>query len=194
MDLSRNYLRPIVAAAILFLISLALPVLFAQTAGARLEGIVKDSTLAVIPGVTVSATNEGTSISYTSVTNEAGLYVFVNLPPGTYSLSSEVQGFKRYVNKGISLKVADSATINITLETGDISNEVLVNAAAPLIDVSSGTIGPVVQERQVLDLPLNGRNPMMLYYLQAGTNPRDAIASSQQAVGSVDGLRTNANN
>lgn len=166
---------------------------FAQTAGARLEGIVRDTTGAVIPGVTVTATNEGTNISYSTVTNESGLYIFVNLVPGAYTITSELQGFKRYVNKGLVLKVADTLAINIPLEVGDVSTEVVVSAAAPLIDTTSGKIGSVVQERQILDLPLNGRNPMMLYYLQAGTNPRDTLGG-QQAVGSVDGLRTNANN
>lgn len=180
------------------LTALSLHPAFAQTAGARLEGILRDASQAVIPGVTVTATNEGTNISHTSLSNDAGLYVFVNLPPGTYTLTSELQGFKRYVNKGIVVRVGDTLTINIALETGDIATEVVVSAAAPLIDVTSGKIGSVVQEKQVLDLPLNGRNPMMLFYLQAGTNPRDSLSDSgpfmQQAIGSVDGLRTNASN
>ncbi len=169
------------------------PISSAQMAGARVEGIVRDVSRAVIPGVLVTATNEGTNISYTNLTNETGLYVFVNLSPGTYTLSCELQGFKRYISKGIGLKVGDAVSINITMEMGDVLNEIEVIAAAPLIDVTSGRIGSVVQERQVTDLPLNGRNPMMLYYLQGGTNPRDA-QSGQQASGSVDGLRTNASN
>ena len=166
---------------------------FGQTAGARLEGIIKDPTGAIIPGVALTATNEKTNVSYASVSNESGFYVFVNLPPGSYRLSAELQGFKRHVSKGIELKVADTAALNIALEIGDVSTEVEVSAAAPLIDTTSSKIGSVVQERQILDLPLNGRNAMMLYYLQAGTNPRDSLGG-QQAVGSVDGLRTNASN
>jgi hypothetical protein len=178
--------------AVSFIAALLIPAAHGQTA--RLEGIVRDPTQAVIPGVSITVTNEGTNISSTTISNETGHYVFVTLPPGSYTLSSELQGFKRYINKGIVLKVGDTATINVALETGEITSEVVVSAAAPLIDVTSGKIGSVVQERQVIDLPLNGRNPMMLFYLQAGTNPRDAAGSSQQAVGSVDGLRTNANN
>jgi len=154
----------------------------------------RNSSQAVIPGVTVTATNEGTNISTTSVSNEAGLYVFVNLVPGTYTLTCELQGFKRYINKGLVFQVGASVTINITLETGEVNTEVVVSAAAPLIDMTTNKVGNVVQERQVIDLPLNGRNPMMLYYLQSGTNPYDAVGTSQQAVGSVDGLRTNASN
>jgi len=153
-----------------------------------------DATPAVIPGVTVTATNEGTNISHSSLTNDAGFYVLVNLAPGTYTLSCGLQGFKRYIRKGIGLKVGDTASINITLETGDLSAEIVVSAAAPVIDVTSGKIGSVVQERQVLDLPLNGRNPMMLYYLQTGTNPRDTLGGQGSRAGSANGLRTNANN
>src|SRR5262245_56860403 len=123
------------AVAVLSLLSLLSATAVAQTAGARLEGIVKDSTQAVIPGVTVTATNEATSISFTSLSNESGLFVFVNLPPGTYALSSELQGFKRYVRKGITLKVGDAVTVPVLLEPGDLSNEVVVSAAASLIDV-----------------------------------------------------------
>ena len=181
------------AIAVLILLAVPASALVAQTAGARLEGIVKDQSQAVIPGVTVTAVNENTGISYTSLTNDTGLYVFVTLPPGTYTLTCELQGFKRYVNKGLTLTVGATATVNIVLETGEISTEVVVSAAAPLIDVTSGKIGAVVQEQQIVDLPINGRNPMMFYYLQAGTNPLDSLGG-QQAVGSVDGLRTNANN
>jgi hypothetical protein len=175
-----------------FLVAAFAPSALAQ--GVRLEGIVKDASQAVIPGVTVTATNEGTNISTTSLTNETGFYVFVNLVPGTYTLTCELQGFKRYVNKGMVLPVGGAVTINIGLETGELNTEVVVSAAAPLIDMTTNKVGNVVQERQVVDLPLNGRNPMMLFYLQAGTNPYDAVGSSQQAVGSVDGLRTNSSN
>lgn len=90
----------------------------AQIASARLEGTVKDASQAVIPGVTVIATNEGTNISYTNSTNDSGFYVFVNLPPGTYTLTSELQGFKKYVQKGIVLQVGDAKNVSIVLEVG----------------------------------------------------------------------------
>ncbi|MBM3790434.1 MAG: carboxypeptidase regulatory-like domain-containing protein, partial [Acidobacteria bacterium] len=176
-----------------FSIAIFASLCLAQTAGARLEGVVRDASQAVIPGVTVTATNEATGISFTSMSGDTGLYVFVSLPPGPYTLTSELPGFKRYVRKGMVLTVGATATVHITLETGDISTEVVVSAAAPLIDVTSHKIGAVVQEQQIVDLPILGRNPMMFYYLQGGTNPIDA-QGGQQAVGSVDGLRTNASN
>ncbi len=186
----RSCMRRSTIAALTAALSVALA--YGQ-AGARLEGIVRDASQAVIPGVTVTASNEATGISTTGISNETGFYVFVSLPPGSYTLTSELQGFKRYVNTGIQLTVGATVTINITLETGEITTEVVVSAAAPLIDVTSGKIGAVVQEQQIADLPINGRNPMMFFYLQGGTNPRDSLGG-QQAVGSVDGLRTNASN
>ena len=164
------------------------PAAFSQ--GVRLEGIVKDASQAVIPGVTVTATNEGTNISTTSLSNETGHYVFVNLVPGTYTLTCELQGFKRFVNKGLVLQVGASVTINITLETGELSTEVVVSAAAPLIDMTTNKVGNVVQERQVVDLPLNGRNPMMLFYLQSGTNPLDSLGGQQAVECEQSHLRT----
>jgi len=128
MLMSKRYLWLILSITAFFVAALA-PSSFAQ--GVRLEGIVKDASQAVIPGVTVTATNEGTNISTTSVSNDSGYYVFVTLVPGTYTLTSELQGFKRYVNKGIVLQVGASVTINIVLETGEINNEVVVSAAAP---------------------------------------------------------------
>ncbi|MBM3790547.1 MAG: hypothetical protein FJW35_09390, partial [Acidobacteria bacterium] len=172
--------------SLLLLLLLLPPSADAQVAGARLEGIVRDASQAVVPGATVTATNEGTNISFTSLSNETGFFVFVNLQPGTYTLSGELPGFKRFVNKGIVLKVGDTVTVFITLETGDIQSEVVVTAAAPLIDVTSNKIGAVVQERQILELPLNGRNPLDLFLLQPGASPLGG--------GSVTGLRTNANN
>src|SRR5512147_1496999 len=112
---SRRHLWLIFSIAAIFVAAFA-PAALAQ--GARLEGIVKDASQAVIPGVTVTATNDGTGISYTSLTNDTGLYVFVTLPPGNYTLTCELQGFKRYINKGLVLTVGATLTINITLETG----------------------------------------------------------------------------
>jgi len=186
MNPSRLDLGVRCALTLLLLVCLFPPEAGAQVVGARLEGIVKDASQAVIPGVTVTATNEGTGISYTGLTNDTGFYVFVNLPPGSYALTCELQGFKRYVNKGILLKVGDAVSINIVLETGDIQTEVVVTAAASLIDLTSNKIGAVVQERQIMDLPLNGRNPLDLFLLQPGASPLGG--------GSVTGLRTNANN
>ncbi len=167
--------------------------LHAQSVSARLEGSLRDQSQAVIPGVSVTATNESTNISATSVTNEAGRYVFLSLTPGVYTVSAELPGFKKAVRTGFVLQIGDSKTFDITLETGDVTQEVTVLSEAPLIDLTSTKIGSVVEARQVLDLPLNGRNAMMLFYLAAGANPLDRLGSQQQ-VGGIDGLAPHTNN
>src|ERR1051326_1255791 len=92
---------------------LATSVLRAQSVSARLEGLLRDQTQAVIPGVTITATNESTNISTTAVTNEAGRYVFLSLTPGTYTVSAELPGFKKVVNPGLILQVGDSKNIDM---------------------------------------------------------------------------------
>lgn len=173
---------------------LAILLTIGQAVSARLEGIVQDQTSAVIPGVTVVATNSGTNIKYNSVTNEVGRYVFAALPPGTYSLAAELPGFKTINLTGILLQIGDARTVNMTLEPGNVSETVSVVAETPLMDLTTAKIGAVVESRQILELPLLGRNAMTLFYLQAGTNPFDAVASSQQQRGGVDGLAPNTNN
>jgi len=165
----------------------------AQVTGARLEGVVKDQTQAVIPGATVIATNEATNIAYETTTNMSGFYLFARVPPGTYTIAAELPSFKRNVKRGVRLQVGDTATIDFLLETGEISDEVIVTGEAPTVDRVSQVIGNVVQEEQIQELPLVNRNPMMLYYLQAGVNPTEREGGQQQA-GAVDGLRTIANN
>lgn len=164
----------------------------AQAVSARLEGLVQDQSQAVIPGVTVVATNEATNISYESVTNETGRYVFVTLPPGSYRIQAELPGFKRAIRAGVLLQVGDARTVNVTLEPGDVAESVTVVAEAPLMDLTTTKIGAVIETRQILDLPLNGRNAMMLFYQAAGVNPLDELGGQQQR-GSVDGLTPQTN-
>jgi hypothetical protein len=170
----------------------------AQVTTARLDGVVRDAAGAVIPGARVVATNLGTNNAYEAVTNEDGIYVFVKLPPGDYSLAAEQRGFKRSVQPRVPLLVGDTATLNLTLEPGEITQEVTVTDTPPVVDQVSQAIGSVVKEEQIQDLPLNGRQALSLFYLQAGANPRDRMTPSspshQQDKGSVDGLRVSANN
>jgi hypothetical protein len=169
----------------------------AQVTTARLDGVVKDTSGAVLPRVKVIATHLGTNTPYEAVTNEDGLYVLVRLPPGDYSISAERAGFKRSVQPRISLLVGDTVTFNLNLQPGDIQQQVTITDTAPVVDQVSQSIGSVVKEEQIQNLPLNGRQPLQLFYLQAGANPRDRIApypSNQQDKGSIDGLRVSANN
>ncbi len=165
--------------------------LWGQAVSARLEGVVQDQSKGVIPAVTVVAVNEGTGIQFQAASNESGRYIFPTLPPGSYTVSAEQTGFKKTVLRGLLLQIGDARTQDLTLAPGDVTESVTVTSEATSVDATTAALGDVVQNRQAVDLPLNGRDPMMLFYLEQGTNPLDRVASSQQQVGSVNGLDPN---
>ena len=143
----------------------------AQTDTASIVGTVKDGTGAVLPGVTVTATQKGTNVVNTAVTNSAGQYVFPNLRIGTYDVAAELQGFRRTVRTDILLNVQDRAEVNLTLEVGQLSEEVVVRGETPLLQTESASIGYSVDERQLRDLPLLGRRYAELAFLTPGSAP-----------------------
>src|SRR5689334_19683351 len=107
--------------------------LWAQ-ATAEVSGTVKDSSGAVLPGVQVTATQTDTGISRAAVSNETGSYVLSSLPPGPYRLEASLPGFRTYVQMGVVLQVNASPVINVTLEVGQVSEQVEVQANAALVD------------------------------------------------------------
>jgi hypothetical protein len=146
--------RTFVAALVLLLCSTAA---FAQ-ATAELNGRVSDESGAVLPGVSVTATQTDTGFTRTAVTDGNGVYTMPNLPTGPYRLEVALQGFRTYVQTGIVLQVAAAPTINAVLAVGNLEETVAVEAAAPLVDVRSAGISEVVEQERILELPLQGRN------------------------------------
>jgi len=147
--------------------------LFTSTAAAQLDtgaivGTVVDGSGAVLPGVTVTATQEGTGVALTSVTNAGGQYIFPALKVGRYVVSAELQGFRRGVRRDIVVNVQDRRNVDFTLDVGAVSEEVVVSARAELLQTQSADIGAVVDERQVRDLPLLGRRYAELALLTPG--------------------------
>ena len=126
-------------------------------ATAQLGGTVRDETGAVLPGVTVTATQVDTGASRTGVTDEIGAYVLPNLPTGPYRLEASLQGFRTYAQTGIVLQVGATPTINVVLAVGSVEETVSVECAAPLVDVRSAGISNVVENARILELPLQGR-------------------------------------
>ena len=165
-----------------------------QGVSARLEGVVKDQSGGVIPGVVVVATKQDTNLPHEALSNEAGRYVFPNLPAGDYEITAELEGFKKVVQSGIILQIGDARSLDLTLEAGDISQTVTVTGQASLINSSDTKVGAVIGTEQAVDLPLNGRNAMHLVFLQAGTSPLDRLPTTStgtghpQQSGAVDGL------
>src|SRR5439155_20287412 len=118
-----------------------------------------------------------TGISRTAVSNETGSYVLPNLALGPYRLEAALPGFRTYVQTGIVLQVNTSPGINVVLEVGKVSEQVEVQANAALVDTRNSTVGSVIENELVLELPLNGRNVTDLIVLAGGAV--DQTAGSQ---------------
>ena len=136
---------------------------FAQTTNATLGGTVSDSTRALIPGVTVTAMNTQTGIVTTIVTNETGAYQFASLQTGTYKVTAELPGFQTQTYNDVSLGVGQQVRLNFTLQVSSVAQTIEVTAAADTaIATTSSSVGTVLPEYKVRDLPLGGRNVLDL--------------------------------
>src|SRR5947209_7195989 len=174
----------------LALISLFLAVpCFAQTLG-TITGEVKDASGGVIPGVTVTATNKATNAVRTTTTNAAGLYDFPALQPGTYTVKSELEGFKT-ITRDAELQVQGTVRVNFTMEVGTISESAIVTGVAPLIVTENATVGTVIENRRIVELPLNGRNYLQLVALSP--NVSFGFANSGQSDARQGGTRARQN-
>ncbi len=132
---------------------------------AQVSGTVKDQTGAVLPGVEVILTQTGTGLSRTALTDETGSYTMPNLPIGPYRFEAALPGFRTYVQTGIVLQVNSNPVINATLEVGQVSEQIEVQANAALVETRSSGVGQVIDNQRVLELPLNGRQATELIFL-----------------------------
>src|SRR5262245_50525572 len=126
-------------------------------ATAQISGTARDQSGAVLPGVEIRATQTDTGITRTTVTNETGSYVLPNLSIGPYKLEGTLPGFRTYAQTGVVLQVGSSPVINVTLEVGQVAETVEVQANAVLVETRSTSVGQVVENTGILELPLNGR-------------------------------------
>jgi hypothetical protein len=124
---------------------------------AQISGTVKDASGAVLPGVEVTATQTATGLIRTAVSNETGSYVLPNLPVGPYKVEAALAGFRTFSQTGIVLTVDANPVLNVTLQVGQVSETVEVQADAALVETRSTGIGQVMENARVLDLPLNAR-------------------------------------
>src|SRR5206468_4394493 len=133
-------------------------VLYAQGVGAAIQGSVRDSTGAVIPGAMIAAIRTETNLRRTATSNEAGLFSIPDLPPGKYRVQVSVPGFQTRVVENIELVVGQEFVLNAALQVGALAEQVTVASEGPLVDTSTSEVSGLVAERQVKDLPLNGRS------------------------------------
>src|SRR5579863_5797474 len=140
---------------------------------ATISGTLRDSTGAVVSRANVSVTNTGTNASRSSVTLSDGSYLFTLLPIGTYRVTVEQTGFRKYVRDGVVLNVNQNARLDVTLNVGTSNQVVEVTGDVTQVDTVSATLGNVETERRINDLPLVERDAFQLGLLQAGVFPPD---------------------
>src|SRR5262245_63031968 len=127
---------------------------FAQTFG-QISGMVTDTTGGVLVGATVTVTNTQTGATATQQANSAGLYVFPNLLPGVYNVKVEMDGFRTAIRNQVELQIQQTVRLDFKVEIGSINETVVAVGSAPMIDTATATLGTVIDNRQVVELPLN---------------------------------------
>jgi len=172
----------------------------AQEITGSIRGTILDQSGATISGVAVTATQIETGLRRTVTTDSGGAYLILALPVGHYRVEAEANGFQKLIRDGVTLDVNQNASVSLRLAVGGASYKVEVNSDASLIESAATSLGKTVQEREILDLPLNGRNFTQLGVLQPGVvpiTPGLAAAGGSLREGqaySVNGQRPESNN
>jgi len=141
---------------------------YAQYTTASLGGSVTDPSGAAVPEAKVTTENVATGFTQTTTTGATGEYLLPNLPVGNYRLTVQKEGFTTYVQAGITLAVNQTASQNVQLQVGAVSQQVSVEANTTLVTTQSATLGQLVNQQNIVDLPLNGREVQQLVFLGAG--------------------------
>lgn len=177
--------------AVLLCTLIGLSSAFAQTVNTTVTGTVKDPTGAVIAGAKVVLTDAATRLPVNTTTNQEGFYLFNDVRSGYYAVTVEADGFKKVEVRNVKVDVGAPATVHVTLETGQIAEVITTTASESqaLINTESAELSKTISERQINDLPLNGRNPLQLAGLQAGVSTNSTVRSA-----SINGMRGSFNN
>src|SRR5262245_24347989 len=158
-------------ASLLLVLFVSAPHAFAQSSNATVGCTVSDSTGAVIPGVTVTATNTGTGIATMVLTNETGIYQFPPLQPGTYKVAAELSGFQTQIYTNVGLGISQQVRLNFALQVRSVTQSVEVSVAADtLIATTSASVGVTIPEYKLRDLPLAGRDVTELVNAMPGVS------------------------
>lgn len=176
------------ASRFLALAALCLSGAWAQTSTGTIVGTVLDPAGASIPNASIVVTNAATNETSRASSSAEGNYLAPLLKPGTYRVEVTAPGFKKFQQEGIVLQVQQQARVDIRLSVGDVTESVSVTADASVVETTSSSIGKVVDNKRILDLPLNTRNVYGLIYLTPGV--AGGIGNSHNQVGySVNGVR-----
>ena len=196
MTVSARFHR--IAFLIFCVMSLALPLL-AQSPNGSMNGRVLDPSNRVISGADVLVINDATGVKYASKTNDDGIYVVPNLPPGSYRLQVSKVGFKTLIKPDIILNIQDALSINFTLPIGAVFDAVTVEGGASMINTTDASVSTVIDQTYVKNMPLNGRSFQDLILLTPGVVTQSPQNTGNTGVGqtgefSVNGQRQEANN
>src|SRR5260370_2286 len=159
----------------------------AQTLGS-ITGEVRDPSGAVMPSASVTVSNTATNASRSTATNNAGIYVFPDLVPGTYQVRVQAAGFEPQVKTNVVLQVQQSARLDFALAVGQATQTIEVSAAAASLTTENATVGTVIENKRIEDLPLNGRNFFQLVALSPTVSY--GFAPAAQALGRMGGTRS----
>src|SRR5436190_19044371 len=187
----RNLFTIVVAVAMF-----GLTALHAQVDTGSITGVVTDASGAVVSGAKVTLVNQGTGASLTTTTGGDGVYKFSPVKIGTYKLEVASQGFQTTTQSGIVVNIGSNVGLNFTIKPGSQSETIEVTGAAPVLQTQDASVGQVIDQRGVNDLPLNGRNFTFLAQLVQGVNSPQPDTRGNAASGalSANGLRPAQNN
>src|SRR2546425_6594754 len=167
---------------------------FGQEFSATMSGVVHDANGGLVPGVGVTAKHTESGLTRTVVTNETGSYRMPALPVGAYEVTAELSGFKQQVRRGITLVVAQEAVVNLTLDVGDLKEQITVTEEAPIVNTTMSSTSGLVSGEQIKNLPLNGRSFLELMRLNSDViSNRANTADSSQPSFSIAGKRPDSN-
>ena len=171
MGISHKHRSLVKAVICLLTLTASQASLRAQLSTAAVNGVVRDSSGSAVPGAAVTLKNTATGVQHTADSNQAGNYVFLSVAPGTYTLEASHAGFEKVHIEPFTLEVNQTATFDFRLPLGQIQQSVTVSATGEAIQASTAELGSVIAQKQVVDLPLNGRNFTQLLTLAPGASP-----------------------
>jgi hypothetical protein len=190
--------KPLSGFACLFLLLFATSVTWGQTGTSSLRGVVVDSSGAAIVGAKITLTNAGQGLQRETHSNSSGEYEFLALPPSTYALAAEKDGFKKYEQAHLELLVNVASSVTVKLQVGSVASQVEVSDVAETINTTDASLGNAFDENQVKQLPLESRNVPDLLSLQAGVlytgNNLDVNTTLDTRSGAVNGARSDQSN
>src|SRR5213593_1236346 len=167
---------------------------FGQEFSATMSGVVHDANGGLVPGVSVTAKHIESGLTRTVITSETGSYRMPALPVGEYEVTAELSGFKQQVRRGVTLVVAQEAVVNLTLDVGDLKEQITVTEEAQIVNTTMSSTSGLVTGEQIKNLPLNGRSFLELMRLNSDViSNRANTADSSQPSFSIAGKRPDSN-